>query len=58
MPAPSSSPIHPVLEQLAAAADIGRFAGAGVVVALAKVPDPRASDQVFSRAGGGWLPTV
>jgi transposase len=42
MPAPSSSPIHPVLAQLVAAADIGRFAGTGVVAALAKVPDPRA----------------
>jgi len=27
---------------LAAAADVGRVAGAGVVAALAKVPDPRA----------------
>ncbi len=41
MPAPSSSPIRPVLAHLAAAADIDRFAGAGVVAVLAKVPDPR-----------------
>jgi len=35
MPAPSSSPIRPVLTHLAAAADTGRFAGTGVVAALA-----------------------
>jgi predicted transposase YbfD/YdcC len=51
MPAPSSSPIHPVLEHLAAAADIGRFAGAGVVAALAKVPDPRARRGVRHQIG-------
>jgi predicted transposase YbfD/YdcC len=42
MPALSSSPIPAVVVQLAAAADVGRVAGAGVVAALAKVPDPRA----------------
>jgi len=42
MPAPSSSPIHPVLTQLVTAADVGRIAATGVVAALAKVPDPRA----------------
>lgn len=42
MPVPSSSPIPAVLVQLAAAADVGRVAGTGVVAALAKVPDPRA----------------
>ena len=42
MPASSSSPIPAVVVQLAAAADVGRVAGAGVVAALAKVPDPRA----------------
>jgi predicted transposase YbfD/YdcC len=41
MPALSSSPIHPVVAHLAAAADSDRLAGAGVVAALAKVPDPR-----------------
>lgn len=42
MPALSSSPIPAVVVQLAAAADVGRVAGAGVVAVLAKVPDPRA----------------
>jgi predicted transposase YbfD/YdcC len=42
MPALSSSPIHPVLAHLAAAADDDRLAGPGVVAALAKVADPRA----------------
>jgi hypothetical protein len=42
MPAPSSSPIHPVFTQLVTAADVGRIAATGVVAALAKVPDPRA----------------
>jgi predicted transposase YbfD/YdcC len=42
MPVPSSLPIPPALAHLAAAADDDRLAGTGVVVALAKVPDPRA----------------
>jgi hypothetical protein len=42
MPVLSSSPIPPVLAQLTAAADIGKFAGTGVVAVRAKVPDPRA----------------
>jgi DDE_Tnp_1-associated/Transposase DDE domain len=42
MPALSSLPIHPVVAHLAAAADSDRLAGAGVMAALAKVPDPRA----------------
>ena len=42
MPALSSSPIHPVVAHLAAAADSDQLAGAGVVAALATVPDPRA----------------
>jgi hypothetical protein len=57
MPAPSSSPIPPVLANLATAADIGRLAGPGLVAALAKAPDPRARrgaapDQCDSGAGG------
>jgi predicted transposase YbfD/YdcC len=51
MPAPSSSPIRPVLVHLAAAADTGRFAGTGVVAALAKVPDPRARRGVRHQIG-------
>jgi predicted transposase YbfD/YdcC len=42
MPASSSSPIHPVLAHLAAAADTNRIAGGGLLSALAQVPDPRA----------------
>jgi predicted transposase YbfD/YdcC len=42
MPAPSSSPIHPVLAQLASAADANRVTGASLLAALAGVPDPRA----------------
>src|SRR6266545_7589093 len=42
MPAPSSSPIHPVLAELAAAADANRVAGPSLLAALAGVPDPRA----------------
>ena len=41
MPAPSSSPIHPVLAELTAAADARRLSGAGLLAALAQVPDPR-----------------
>jgi hypothetical protein len=41
MPAPSSSPIHPVLAELAAAADARRLSGTSVLAALAQVPDPR-----------------
>lgn len=51
MPAPSSSPIHPVLAHLAAAADIDRLAGASVLAALAKVPDPRARRGVRHQVG-------
>jgi hypothetical protein len=35
MPAPSSSPIHPVLDRLACAVDANRLAGAGLLTALA-----------------------
>jgi predicted transposase YbfD/YdcC len=42
MPASSSSPIHSVLAQLAAAADANRAAGPSLLAALAGVPDPRA----------------
>jgi hypothetical protein len=51
MPALSSSPIPAVVVQLAAAADVGRVAGAGVVAALAKVPDPRAAAVCGIRSG-------
>jgi hypothetical protein len=42
MPASSSSPIHPVLAHLAAAADADKIAGGGLLATLARVPDPRA----------------
>jgi hypothetical protein len=40
MPAASSSPIHPVLDQLSGAVDHQRV-GAGLLSVLAAVPDPR-----------------
>jgi predicted transposase YbfD/YdcC len=42
MPAASSSPIHPVLAQLATAADGHQLAGVDLLSVLAGVPDPRA----------------
>jgi hypothetical protein len=51
MPALSSSPIHPVVALLAAAADIDKRASAGVVGALAKVPDPQAGRGVRYQIG-------
>jgi hypothetical protein len=41
MPALSSSSIHPVLSHLATAVDTHGFSDAGVLAALATVPDPR-----------------
>jgi predicted transposase YbfD/YdcC len=41
MPALSSSPIHPVLSCLAGAVDAHGLRGAGLLAALARVPDPR-----------------
>jgi hypothetical protein len=46
MPASSSSPIHPVLAHLAAAADANRITGASLLATLARVPDPRARRSV------------
>lgn len=51
MPVLPSSPIHPVLAHLAAASDVDRLAGAGVVAALAKVPDPGARRGVRHQIG-------
>lgn len=41
MPAFSSSPIHPVLDQLACAVDDNLLAGTGLLAALTRVADPR-----------------
>jgi predicted transposase YbfD/YdcC len=41
MPASSSSPISPVLAQIATAADAKRLSGTGLLAALERVPDPR-----------------
>ena len=41
MPTRSSSPIHPVLAELADAAEDGDLSGAALLAALARVPDPR-----------------
>lgn len=41
MPVPPSSPIHPVLADVAAAADAHKLSGTGLLAALATVPDPR-----------------
>lgn len=41
MPAAPSSPMHPVLDHLASAADEHEVTGAGLLAALSVVPDPR-----------------
>ncbi len=42
MPSSVSSPIHPVVAHLAAAADDNRVLGSGLLSVLSEVPDPRA----------------
>jgi hypothetical protein len=50
----SSSPIHPVLAHLAAAADLDRLTGTGVLAALAKLPDPQAGGVCDTRLVRTW----